>query len=985
MRRRLLPLFSLALFVLTVGLGGPAAAQKDNPEKPDDETFALQKLGKLTLMLDAGGHTATIKKVLFTPDGKQLITCGWDHIRVWDVETGQARKVVHLPGAYWAHIPVVSPDGKTLAAVSRAENQNLPSTIYLLSTADWHIQRMFHMPASEKTPKGLSGYGPVLAFSPDGKQLAAGHHLIRIWDLSKESEAPAREFKQGREAQALAFSPPDGRQLLDVSEGIFIRDLATGQRKLFNRDGGVTANARDGFLAWSPDGKTIAHGGNKSGLRLFAPDGTLRANLLKGRQVLSVAFSADSRRVLAVGSHGADIFDVAGAAEAVHFPPARSSINARFAPGALSGDGKLAAVAISNVTYLWNASDGTLVHRLRAPRWLPVQAQATWNADGTAVSWDKLVKGALPTNARPFNFATLQFDPPTGTRHGIVSEQGPLSLNLLKQPRMVQVLKDGKVLSELKTPAPYPMPATSDRVTLVGSERVALATAPELAPTASFLLDAQTGKVVAQMPNFDTMAPSPDGRFLLTISYHHRLLRIWEAREGKLLLTLFLNGQDWVVWTPEGYYAATPDGERLIGWSVDNGMDKLPSYYPAEQFRKQLYRPDVIKLVLEKGGVAEALKAANAARKAKGIEVPTGEARPDKLLPPAVTLAVDASKKPMVTVTVTAKQGCPEQPVKAMRLLVDGRPLPGRLAKVAFDPGKEVPEHQATWTVELPPGRHVLSMLARSKDDTPGFSAECEVESPMPVKDRPVVYLVAIGVNRYRNTALDLKYAQPDAEALAEAFGAACQTGALYHKAIVTPLVNERATRDAVRRALDDVRKAARPNDLFVLAFAGHGVREEGEFFLLTHEADPTDARALAKTALSGAALREGLADFPCQVLLMLDACHAGAFGTGLRPGTDEAARALADVDNRVAVMCAALGHEESLGKDGHGLFTKAVVAALRRDPAAFYNKRTGELTVYHLQAFVYQWVTEASDAKQTPYLKMPLAQPAFVVAQFPR
>jgi hypothetical protein len=32
----------------------------------------------------------------------------------------------------------------------------------------------------------------------------------------------------------------------------------------------------------------------------------------------------------------------------------------------------------------------------------------------------------------------------------------------------------------------------------------------------------------------------------------------------------------------------------------------------------------------------------------------------------------------------------------------------------------------------------------------------------------------------------------------------------------------------------------------------------------------------------------------------------------------------------------------------------------------------------------VYQEVGKESDWKQTPYLKMPLTQPAFVVAQFP-
>jgi hypothetical protein len=52
-----------------------------------------------------------------------------------------------------------------------------------------------------------------------------------------------------------------------------------------------------------------------------------------------------------------------------------------------------------------------------------------------------------------------------------------------------------------------------------------------------------------------------------------------------------------------------------MGWTIQNGIDKDLSYYPGDHFHQQLYRPDVIKLVMEKGTVEEALTAANAARK----------------------------------------------------------------------------------------------------------------------------------------------------------------------------------------------------------------------------------------------------------------------------------------------------------------------------------------------------------------------------------
>jgi len=288
--------------------------------------------------------------------------------------------------------------------------------------------------------------------------------------------------------------------------------------------------------------------------------------------------------------------------------------------------------------------------------------------------------------------------------------------------------------------------------------------------------------------------------------------------------------------------------------------------------------------------------------------------------------------------------------------------------------------------VELPPGRHRLTVLARTKDDMPTISSSVLVESPLRLADRPVVHHLAVGISKYDDDKLSLQFADKDASELALAVRTSCTGPAnIYRDVKTTLLTNQDASRKAVLEALDATRRIATANDLLILSFAGHGVREDGEFFLLTREADARNAKALTQTAISGVALRKALEDYPCQVLLLLDACHSGAFAPLARykPATDDAARALADVETRVAVMCAAAGHEEALEAKGNGHFTAAVIRALRHDPKAFFDAETGELNVYHLQAFVYQEVAKATDYRQNPYLKMPLAHPPVVVTRF--
>jgi len=51
------------------------------------------------LALDAGGHTAMGRNVLFTPDGQELISVSEDKtIRVWDVSSGEPLRVLRPPG-----------------------------------------------------------------------------------------------------------------------------------------------------------------------------------------------------------------------------------------------------------------------------------------------------------------------------------------------------------------------------------------------------------------------------------------------------------------------------------------------------------------------------------------------------------------------------------------------------------------------------------------------------------------------------------------------------------------------------------------------------------------------------------------------------------------------------------------------------------------------------------------------------------------------
>jgi WD40 repeat protein len=78
-------------------------------------------------------------------------------------------------------------------------------------------------------------------------------------------------------------------------------------------------------------------------------------------------------------------------------------------------------------------------------------------------------------------------------------------------------------------------------------------------------------------------------------------IRWFRMEDGKELLAFFphKDKKRWVIWTPKGYYDASPDGEELIGWHVNKGKDKESEFYPVSEFKHLFHRPEVIKMIFK--------------------------------------------------------------------------------------------------------------------------------------------------------------------------------------------------------------------------------------------------------------------------------------------------------------------------------------------------------------------------------------------------
>src|SRR5215831_11000751 len=138
-----------------------------------------------------------------------------------------------------------------------------------------------------------------VAFAPDGRTLAAaGFHmdkLVGIYDVQTGKRLQSLAGHTEWETDALAFSP-DGKLLASsgVDKQILVWELATGKvrHRLADQPSRVPA------LAFSPDGATLAGGGDKT-VRLWdVATGRLRRSLEGHRDwVCTLAFAPDGKTV----------------------------------------------------------------------------------------------------------------------------------------------------------------------------------------------------------------------------------------------------------------------------------------------------------------------------------------------------------------------------------------------------------------------------------------------------------------------------------------------------------------------------------------------------------------------------------------------------------------------------------------------------------------------------------------------------------------
>jgi WD40 repeat protein len=574
-------------------------------------TSMAQLYEQPVLVVDPGMHTAPVKTAGVDASGRLVVTGSNDKtVRVWSLTDGKLLRTARMPAGPgnvgMIYAVAVSPDGQLIAAGGWTRTG--AQLIYMFETLTGKMTKQISSGATTN----------ILAFSQDGRYLAAGiASELRIYDRDRQWAEALRDRDYGGGIYGITFAADnrlattsdDGKiRLYDANFKLVVPSRHTQKQPL--------------RIAFSPDGNTLAVGDEDAPIvELF--DGHSLAPLpgpnldgVNNGRLGVVAFSKDGKTLYAGGFFNDPLTRLLAWTDAGR--GAR-----RVLPAGATTIGQLVALPDGG---LMVATQDPLLEVLEPDdrlRWVNSSPKADLrnqrevllvSADGTIVDFGFEQSGKSPLR---FDLRSLKLsrDPPAdhqtipakvvglaveGWRNGLSPTLNgkPIKLEKHEISRSISLHPDG---NRFVLGTDWSLRALDEKGQLLWTRAV-------------------PGTVWG-------VNITGDGR-LVVAAYDNGTIRWHRMDDGRELLALYVlkDKQNWVAWTPEGFYGATPGAFGVLQWQVNHGFDAAAGTVPVSAIPR-LRRPDALAFVLEQMETARALGIADMKAARRDVQIATKSAK----------------------------------------------------------------------------------------------------------------------------------------------------------------------------------------------------------------------------------------------------------------------------------------------------------------------------------------------------------------------
>lgn len=845
------------------------------------------------------GHQGVVASLAFSPDGKCLATLSYDHTaRIWETATG---KLLHtLQGCSESAYRIqFSPDGKLISIVCWNDLFQ-PERIVLWSTETW------------KPVREIEGY--AICFSPDGRWVCVFKQATAFVYASDDLDGqPYRTLRA-------SFPPMDGPMMTNILDGVFLPDSkrlllnAMYIPEVYDIETGKLELALKGYsiptecVSFSPDSKQCLIGSATDLLALDLSQGG-QARRFKGQaNVTNARYAPDGGKIVSIteGCNGS-ILDAEKARELLKlsqtpcmYPvPNYTRIlevlpdSQRFVRG--YGMGTKNGPPMLSICQF---SDGAMVDSL----FFPFEGYGEPNE--VAVSKDgKQIAVSAGSMLLIWDVDTRQWDSIFYEEAGGLGPMTFYGKNKLAISRMAELyFWDTEQKKQIGKTSMWDFHLGKKDVIaadIIGMHIMHTSLGDAVCSPDGKWLAAAYGKTIdlwhceeGKLPEpvhiFDghdhwvrSVDFSPNSRWLISASWDNTV-RLWDVEQRREVAKIVhLNQQDWAITTPSGLFDASPGAMEMMYFLSGEEVIEL------QQLKVRYYEPGLISKVL-------ALSSG---------ELRNVESFNNLALYPEISAEIEQN---LLKIELKARNGG----IGKVSLFINGT-----------ERGKEDinPTRQTTLSLDLNAyEQHLLpdkpNSIALRSYNAEGWlkSQPYELEytyirpkgsgeigqTPVLGHAKPRLFALVVGTSDYSGEKLDLKYADQDAVAIAQAFALAGK-GLFENDVQIRLFTTGSAPADAANGIQPEISSKAnikkafealalpgkvQPTDVLLLYFSGHGITygeaEKAQFYYLTKDItseELIDPEVRANFTVSSEELTEWIKNVPAlKQVLILDACNSG-------------------------------------------------------------------------------------------------------------
>lgn len=968
------------------------------------------------------GHSARINNLLFTPNGERVISISEDKtIRVWNVESGEMvdkfESEIGDGGEGMLYASAISPDGKFLAVAGYPVNSVAENYIIIID---------LEKKAQVGTAIGHTDVIATLSFNGTGEFLASGSNdgTIKVWNMDgSKLLTNITTIALGSVVSSLSFnSKTDDLAVVSESNEVLVYNLSglkSGstkfQYKTFKKHKGQLNK-----VLYSPDGMYLCSTSFDNEMILWKSDGSVVKEFVKLKSpVNAISFSSDAKILVSLDVDGKGAsWSIPGGTKFTDYAGHDNTVfSAAFSP-TLNGNYTVASAGgVNNEILLWNPINGLTSRRIKGKGSVIQDLAFSENLE-LYISQDNTKPGDFNTS---FNFGSLTvnqspkpYKPGKDYNKDLV-QTGVNTIQIGKKVIQTDEEVDGRILDFQGLPDGTVAVASDFSLKLydrngyilkefighIGAIRAVTVT-PDGKYLASGGVDqsvilwklAETGNAPSIRKVFegkewaeyfdslpvDSLTREPtkkawnDVISFLKTNNDKTYKQLEEALHslGEFVIpfaTLFVTQEEgeWVCWTPKGYFSCSSAGSQYFGWHINRGINHLADFYAAEQYFEILYRPkEVAQSIAQGKRVEEILKE-------------TGERIFDlgKLHRPSAGF-FDMKITMRSTDLLRYDRGKFYTQARTMPLTVEAYDGGGGIKEISIYQNDKLIISDTVVNTREEGQKVVRSYAVEMVNETNEFKVKVinyqKIESRVDVLKieyageaiaTSSLHILAIGINKYKNEGYNLNYAQSDAASIVDKL---ITNGSSIFKSVNRfELYDEEATKENIIKSFKAISSRAKPEDVFVFYYAGHGTIDEendNEYYLVPTDVTKLygDSEQLQAKGISATELRASLTDVKSQKqMILMDACHSGGALKSLSvraAAADEKAIVQLARSSGVAVL-ASSGTKQfatEFEELKHGVFTYALMEAL--DGEADRNKDS-RLTVSEIKIFMDERVPE--------------------------